>query len=248
MVLLLLLLLLMISGRLVTRRLTAASAIGGLLLAGGAAGRVHRIEQGDTLGALARRYGVPVTALVAHNGLADPNHIVAGRNLNIPEPSGSHTPAAPTSQKIAAPAPSAPRPVAIRPDRAALAPVFDEFARKAGVPADLAKALAWQESGWQTRITSSTKAVGVMQLMPDTVEFVSRILLRLPANLDPRDPTQNIRMGTRFLKYLLDRCGGNVDTALAAYYQGFRSVTERGIFPDTHRYVANVKALRARFS
>jgi len=54
-------------------------------------------------------------------------------------------------------------------------------------------------------------------------------------------------MGTRFLRYLLDRNGGNVDTALAAYYQGLRSVTERGIFPDTHRYVANVKALRARF-
>ena len=240
MVLLMLLLFLMMT----RRRLAAAATLGGLLLAGGAAGRIHRIEQGDTLGALARRYGVPIAALVSHNGIVDPNRIVAGRQLNIPEPSGSH---APTAQTIAVPAPSSPRPLAIRPDRAGLAPVFDEFAQKAGVPADLAKALAWQESGWQTRITSSTRAVGVMQLMPDTVEFVSRILLRLPANLDPRDPAQNIRMGTRFLRYLLDRNGGNVDTALAAYYQGLRSVTERGIFPDTHRYVANVKALRARF-
>jgi hypothetical protein len=242
----------MISGRHALRRrrrLTAAAAIGGLLIAGGAAGRVHRIQQGDTLGALARRYGVPLSALVSHNGIADPNHIVAGATLNIPEPTGSHAPVtAKATPVVAAPAAATvSRPVAMRADRASLAPVFDEYARAAGVPADLAKALAWQESGWQTRITSSTKAVGVMQLMPDTVEFVSRILLRVPSNLDPRDPAQNIRMGTRFLRYLLDRSGGNVDRALAAYYQGLRSVTERGIFPDTNRYVANVKALRARF-
>jgi hypothetical protein len=35
---------------------------------------------------------------------------------------------------------------------------------------------------------------------------------------------------------------------VAAYYQGLRSVRERGMFPDTRRYVANVMALKARFS
>jgi hypothetical protein len=35
--------------------------------------------------------------------------------------------------------------------------------------------------------------------------------------------------------------------AVAGYYQGLRSVRERGMFPDTKRYVDNVMALRARF-
>jgi soluble lytic murein transglycosylase-like protein len=86
-----------------------------------------------------------------------------------------------------------------------------------------------------------------MQLMPDTVAFTSRILLRLPTTLDPVDPAANIRMGTRFLRYLLDRSGGDTQQALAAYYQGLRSVQVRGVFPETRRFVANVMALRSRF-
>ena len=53
-------------------------------------------------------------------------------------------------------------------------------------------------------------------------------------------------MGTRFLRYLLDSNGGSVDRALASYYQGLRSVRERGMLPETERFVANVKALRGR--
>jgi soluble lytic murein transglycosylase-like protein len=139
---------------------------------------------------------------------------------------------------------SAPR-IAVPPDRAGLRPAFLRFSRLAGVPSDLAMALAWQESGWQRNKVSSTRAVGVMQLMPDTVDFVSTSLLGT-ARLDPGDPVANIRMGTRFLRYLLDGNGGNLDRALASYYQGLRSVRERGPLDETQRFVANVKALRGR--
>ena len=130
-------------------------------------------------------------------------------------------------------------------DRAGLRIAFLRFSRLAGVPSDLAMALAWQESGWQRNKVSSTRAVGVMQLMPDTVDFVSRQLLGT-APLDPRDPVANVRMGTRFLRYLLDSHAGDVDRALASYYQGLRSVKERGTLDETDRFVANVKALRGR--
>jgi soluble lytic murein transglycosylase-like protein len=133
----------------------------------------------------------------------------------------------------------------VPPDRAGLRPAFLRFSRLAGVPSDLAMALAWQESGWQRNKVSSTRAVGVMQLMPDTVDFVSTSLLGTEP-LDPRDPVANIRMGTRFLRYLLDSHGGNLDRALASYYQGLRSVRERGPLDETQRFVANVKALRGR--
>jgi len=140
---------------------------------------------------------------------------------------------------------SAPR-IVVPAERAGLRISFLRFSRLAGVPSDLGMALAWQESGWQRSMVSSTGAVGVMQLMPDTVDFVSTYLLDLAKPLDPRDPVANIRMGTRFLRYLLDSHGGDVDLALASYYQGLRSVREHGPLDETERFMANVKALRGR--
>jgi len=235
------------------------------VVAGSAAGRIHVVRRGETLSAIGRQYDVSVAALAAANGLPDPNRILAGQTLTVPAPAqpAAAQPAAP--QPAAAPSPgalqdkvvpmppaelaadrSAPR-IVIPAERAGLRISFVRFARLAGVPSDLAQALAWQESGWQRSKVSSTGAVGVMQLEPDTVDFVSTYLLGLARPLDPRDPVANIRMGTRFLRYLLDSQGGDVDRALASYYQGLRSVREHGPLDETDRFVANVKALRARF-
>jgi LysM repeat protein len=240
-------------------------AMGGLVVSGTAAGRVHTIQKGETLGGIARQYGLSLSALAKANGLADPNRIVAGRVLSIPGPGGPPlrpTPAAPavvhpapsrqTGQEIVAAMPpaqlistrTAPK-IVVPADRAVLRSTFLNFSRLAGVPSDLAMALAWQESGWQRNKVSSTQAVGMMQLMPDTVDFVSTQLLGMKP-LNPRDPVANIRMGTRFLRYLLDSNGGDVDLALASYYQGLRSVREIGPLPETRQFVANVKALRGR--
>jgi LysM repeat protein len=297
-------------------------ALGGLVVSGTAAGRVHTIQKGETLGAIARTYGVSLSALAKANGLADPNRIVAGSVISLPGPAGpspsstavtttaknpagsSHTiqlgetleqvarrygisvsalaaanglanpdlvksgtmlripgaagavtgpaQARPTGQAVVVPMPPAtlaavrttPR-IVVPADRAGLRSAFLRFSRLAGVPSDLAMALAWQESGWQRNKVSSTRAVGVMQLMPDTIDFVSTQLLGIKP-LDPRDPIANIRMGTRFLRYLLDANGGNVDRALASYYQGLRSVREHGMLDETRQFVANVKALRGR--
>lgn len=240
------------------RRAVTAIALLALAAAGPAAAAVHRVKPGDTLEGLSRRFGVSVPALARANGIADPDHIVAGSRLVVPAAGAVASPPAKSGTQVAttpvaAVTPAAParaggaRPVRIPVSRERLRPLFVRFAKQAGVPADLAMALAWQESGWQTGVVSSTRAVGVMQVMPDTVDFVSRILLRLPRNLDARDPVANIRLGTRFLRYLLDRSGGNVDLALASYYQGLRSVREIGPLDETRRFVANVKALRARF-
>ena len=233
-----------------------------------AAGRIHTVRPGETLEAIARRHGVGVAALAAANGLDDPDRVFAGAGLRLPA-------AVPGSLRQA-PVPSAAVPsrpgvegttghdtavvmppavltstrkttrIFVPADRAALRSAFLRLSPLVGVPSDLAMALAWQESGWQRHKVSSTRAVGVMQLMPDTVQFVSRHLLGLKAPLDPRDPIANVRMGTRFLRYLLDANAGNVDRALASYYQGLRSVRERGLLPETERFVANVKALRGR--
>ena len=73
-----------------TRRLVVAGVV--LHLAVGAAGaeptppaRVHEIVVGDTLGAIAKRYGVTVAALVAENRLASARvTLKIGRRLTIP--------------------------------------------------------------------------------------------------------------------------------------------------------------------
>ena len=244
------------------RKMVALATFGGLVVGGSAAGRVHTVRRGETLEAIGRTYGVSVPALTAANGLRDPDRIRAGSTLTIPTAGPTPAPVAPTrstprpstpgtAQKVV-PMPAAtlaavraaPK-IVVPADRAGLRIAFVQFSRLAGVPSDLAMALAWQESGWQRNKVSSTNAVGVMQLMPDTVDFVCRQLLGT-APLEPRDPVANIRMGTRFLRYLLDSHGGDVDRALASYYQGLRSVREHGTLDETDRFVANVKALRGR--
>lgn len=224
-----------------------------------ASAQSHTVRPGETLDVVARRFGVGVGALAAANGIANPNFVVAGTVLRIPSGRAIPLPAVtklapprPTGQAVVVAMPPAtlaaartgPR-IVVPPDRAVLRTTFLRFSRLAGVPSDLAMALAWQESGWQRNKVSSTRAVGVMQLMPDTVDFVSTQLLRT-APLNPWDPVANIRMGTRFLRYLLDSNGGSVDLALASYYQGLRSVKTYGLLDETRQFVANVKALRGR--
>jgi soluble lytic murein transglycosylase-like protein len=246
------------------RKVTTLGTMAGLVVAGAAAGRIHVVRRGETLSAIGRQYQVSVAALAAANGLPDPDRILAGATLTIPESPGPATPEPADSARPATPPTGAlrdtvvPMPpaelaadrsaarIAVPAERAGLRVAFLRFSRLAGVPSDLAMALAWQESGWQRSQVSPTGAVGVMQLEPATVDFVSTYLLGLAKPLDPRDPVANIRMGTRFLRYLLDSQNGDVDLALASYYQGLRSVREHGPLDETDRFVANVKALRGR--
>lgn len=46
--------------------------------------RIHTVQAGETLLAIARQYGVTVEALVAANNLADPNTLAVGQQLIIP--------------------------------------------------------------------------------------------------------------------------------------------------------------------
>jgi N-acetylmuramoyl-L-alanine amidase len=192
--------------------------------AGGGAGGVHLVRPGETLSAIAARYGTTVSALARKNGLASADLIVAGTRLRI---SG-----APASSAAAGAASSA-----------STADVIDYWSGYYGVDSRLVRALAWMESGYQPDITSPAGAWGVMQVTPSAWSFVEDMLVGAPI---PRTADGNVRVGVAYLAHLLRQVGGDERLALGAYYQGLAGVRAQGLLPETGRYVDDVLALKGR--
>jgi soluble lytic murein transglycosylase-like protein len=124
--------------------------------------------------------------------------------------------------------------------------LLEKYAAKYKVEPALIKALAWQESGWQQQVISDMGAVGVMQIMPETGRFTGDLILQRV--VDTANLEHNVEAGVAFFAYLVRQAKGNVQLAVAGYYQGLRSVVRDGMQADTKRYLANVMALRQRFS
>ncbi len=123
---------------------------------------------------------------------------------------------------------------------------FDAIIRNAanrfGVNEGLIKAVIKMESDFNPRAVSHAGARGLMQLMPSTAAGLG---VR-----DSFDPQQNIMAGTRFLRDMLDRYEGNLDSALAAYNWGPGNVDKsRGAFlpRETREYLAKVKKYYAQY-
>ncbi|MGB9887082.1 MAG: lytic transglycosylase domain-containing protein [Moorellales bacterium] len=116
-----------------------------------------------------------------------------------------------------------------------------EAARRAGVDPALAAAVALVESNFDARAVSPKGAVGLMQLMPEAAEDTGVS--------DPFSPAENARGGTEYLRRMLDRFGGDLVLALAAYNAGPGAVEKHGgipPFPETQEYVRKVlEAYRA---
>lgn len=192
----------------------------------------HTVAAGETLSGIAARYATTVSAIVQLNHVRDPNHVVVGTKLRIPGAT-----VAPTG---------IPSRLAASPERLALVPVFKKWSTANGLDPALVMSVTWQESGWQNSVVSVAGAIGIGQLLPSTAAFISSDLIGVPLN--PRVPEDNIRMSARYLRWLLSRTGGDVDRALAGYYQGPASVASIGYLPSTVDYIAIVKALRPRFA
>lgn len=121
-----------------------------------------------------------------------------------------------------------------------LQPMVREAAQREGIKPELLRAVMAKESGFRPCAVSPKGAMGLMQLMPATVELLG---VR-----DPFDPKESIDAGAKYLKKLLARYNGDVPSALAAYNAGTGRVDSAGgipAIPETLDYVRGILAALA---
>lgn len=196
----------------------------------------HVVQPGETLSAIAARYGVSTSALAEANGITNPNLIRAGQHLRVS--AGSSPAAQPaTSSSAASSSTSSSRDDVRR--------LITQEAQRHGWRPAVPLGLAMQESGWNNSVVSSAGARGIMQVMPATGEWVGRFLLG--RSLDLSDPADNVAAGMAYLDHLYNRFDGDIELTLAAYFEGPERVVRNGASESGQRYAANVLALADRY-
>ena len=95
-----------------------------------------------------------------------------------------------------------------------------------------------QESAFKLKATSYKGARGLMQLMPATA-------IRFGVT-DIYNPKQNIEAGVKYMRWLLNKFGGDVSLALAGYNAGEGAVMKYGYqippYNETQEYVRRISA------
>jgi soluble lytic murein transglycosylase len=135
--------------------------------------------------------------------------------------------------------------------------IIRQQAAEKGVPADLIAAVIYSESRFRDQ-TSHAGARGLMQITPATAKLIENLSGGQTFKFeDLSDPDINIRYGTFYLRYLIDKFGDNEVAALAAYNAGETNVTEWGgsnlqiddiPFPETRGYVEDVLDKRDEYA
>lgn len=119
--------------------------------------RVHEVKPGDTLGALARKYGVTVAAIVAANRLPGAGVLLRlGQRLAIPSPEAPAPAALPGGVKPTSPVSRAAPPAGPRPPAALIlaVPDFDDASLPFGWPAEgpVTSTFGRRKSSWHRGI------------------------------------------------------------------------------------------------
>ncbi len=142
----------------------------------------------------------------------------------------------------------------------------DDIIRQQAADKDLDPALIaaviYEESRFRDQ-TSHAGARGLMQITPDTADFIASHSggYRFKQS-DLSTPQINIAYGSYYLRYLIDHYGGSERLAVAAYNAGMGNVddwvekaggasefdsTENIPFPETRAYVDNVMERRGEY-
>ena len=121
-------------------------------------------------------------------------------------------------------------------------------------------AVVKSESGFRADARSAVGALGLMQLMPETAEWLAELEgIASPGPDQLLEPELNIRLGTLYLAILLERYSGDRVAALAAYNAGPSTVarwrpnempmrvSQIG-YPETRHYVQRVTDYHRRLT
>lgn len=136
-------------------------------------------------------------------------------------------------------------------------------AKRHGLDPFLVMALIRQESAYDPEIKSPVGATGMMQIMPATGKELAGKLRKSWSPGRLTDPEYNIELGTFYLRQLIQRFGGSVELALAAYNGGMGNVWKwqsafRGRasdefiesipFSETKGYVKRITVMRSTYA
>ncbi|MEV7023146.1 lytic transglycosylase domain-containing protein [Kitasatospora sp. NPDC093558] len=196
-----------------------------------------------------------------------------------PAPEGPHTPPLQSSCKPSKPQPDEPKDAVGTALTAAAGQARTLTLSSGGtdklppLPVNLVKAIAWQESGWQSGILACDGGIGTMQVMPNTVSWMNT---KFGTTSDPKTLAGNVQLGSQLLDWLVAYFGDSgfggtydlspdpatgktplLDLVISAYNAGAGNVhyntatdpatgeTVGSLVIPNPGYVANVKALMA---
>ena len=125
-----------------------------------------------------------------------------------------------------------------------------------GIEAPLVAAIIFAESGFNRNAKSQKGAIGLMQIMPQTAQWIAGELGI--ENYDLTDPKTNISFGCFYLRYLFTKFSSEIEV-LCAYNAGEANArewktksgetTEKNIpFPETKAYVKKVFEAKKYYS
>ena len=129
---------------------------------------------------------------------------------------------------------------------------IQQASQQSGLEPAFIAAVVYAESRFRPDAVSSQNAHGLMQLLPETADFVQQ---RSGIQGDYRDPGVNLLLGAWYMSYLEGRYDGQERLMLAAYNSGEGRVdgwiSQEGFdieedipFQETHEYVDNVLEAR----
>jgi N-acetylmuramoyl-L-alanine amidase len=200
----------------------------------------HTVEPGESLWSIAAVNGLSVDELAAANGLSSTASLLAGATVLIPPLA---TPASALSGSGECVWDCASREHPHPTDETVSASQVASIATQYGMSSSLVQSIAWNESAFSNAAISPADARGVMQIIPDTWDFIDQQLADQP--LDPTSAADNLKAGVLYLHYLYHLKGGDGHATVASYYQG---PNREKILPETETYIRAIRDGQADFA
>jgi soluble lytic murein transglycosylase-like protein len=204
----------------------------------------HTVEPGESLWSIAAQDGLSVDQLAAANGLSPDAQLVAGTTVLIPP---AAAPAPPTSSAASGTGACVwdcastvhPHPT----DEVVTPEQVGSIAARYGMSAPLVQSIAWNESAFSNAAVSSAGARGVMQIIPDTWNFIDGQLADRP--LDPTSAIDNVEAGVLYLHHLYHLKNGDGQATVASYFQG---PNREELLSETQTYLQEIRDDEAEFA